>query len=58
MLNVLDAGFIANLNDNDTGMLFWHGKDKIPHESNKQLSMMAQDFIVDSGRFEGRAYHL
>ncbi len=57
LLNVIDADFIRELNDTDIVNLFLYGCDDFPHESNLQLSKMAQSFIIDSGRFEGRAYH-
>ncbi len=57
LLDVLDADYIRELTDNDIVELFLYGKNEFPYESNLLLCKMAQDFIIDSGRFQGRAYH-
>ncbi len=57
LLNIFNADYIAHLRDNDMVNLFLHGNDEIPFESNKLLVELAQTFIVDSNRFQGRPYH-
>ncbi len=57
LLEVLDNEFLRTLNDNDIVDLFLYGCNDFPYESNLHLFKMAQDFIIDSGRFDGRAYH-
>ena len=57
LLNVLDADFLARLKDNDIVELFLFGNPEFPHESNMLLARMAQTYIIDSNRFQGRAFH-
>ncbi len=57
LLDVLEADYIRNLRDNDIVELFLYGCADFPHESNLRLFKMAQHFLIDTGRFEGRAYH-
>ncbi len=57
LLNVLDGDYIRNLRDNDIVNLFLYGNSEFPHQSNLLLNKMAQTYIMDSKRFQGRAYH-
>ncbi len=57
LLNVLDAGYIDTLSDNDIVEFFLKGNDEFPYESNVQLAKMAQTYIHSTERFQGRAYH-
>ena len=54
---MLDAGYLATLNDNDIVELFLRGNDEFPYESNVMLAKMAQTYILSTDRFQGRAYH-
>ncbi len=57
LLNVVDANYLAELNDNDMVNIFLFGDPEFPWESNMLLFKMAQTFIVDSKRFADRPYH-
>ena len=57
LLDILNADYIRNLRDNDIVELFLYRCEDFPYESNLKLFKMAQSFIIDTGRFEGRAYH-
>ena len=57
LLNVLDAGYLATLRDNNIVELFLRGNDEFPYECNVMLAKMAQTYIFSTERFQGRAYY-
>ncbi len=57
LLNVVDANHLMNLRDNDIVNLFLYGDSEFPFQSNIMLNKIAQTYIIDSKRFQGRAYH-
>ncbi len=58
LLNVVNGNYLAGLRDNDIVDLFLYGYLEFPWESNKLLFEMAQTYIINSERFDGRPYHL
>ncbi len=54
LTNLLDANYIAGLNDDKIVNLFLHGDPTLDFEVNKDIISLAQPFIVDSKRFNVR----
>ncbi len=54
LTNLLDAPYIAGLNDDKIVQLFLHGDPLLSHETNENIISLAQSFIVDSKRFDLR----
>ncbi len=57
LLLVLENDYLTNLRDNDIVNLFLFGNDEFPHQSNVMLNQISQTYIIDSKRFQDRAYH-
>ncbi len=54
LTNLLDATYIAGLNDDKIVQLFLHGDPLLSHETNVDIISLAQSFISDSKRFNLR----
>ncbi len=54
LTNLLDAAYIAGLNDDKIVQLFLHGDPLLSFETNVNIISLAQSFIVDSKRFDLR----
>ncbi len=57
LLNVLEGEYLRQLKDNDIVDLFLYGHSEFPYQSNLLLNKMSQTYIVNTKRFQGRAYH-
>ncbi len=57
LLTILENDYLADLRDNDIVELFLFGNDEFPHQSNLKLNEISQAYIIDSKRFQDRAYH-
>ncbi len=54
LTNLLDAPYIAGLNDDKIVQLFLHGDPLLSHETNVDIISLAQSLIEDSKRFNLR----
>ena len=54
LTNLLDATYIAGLNDDKIVQLFLHGDPLLSHETYVDIISLAQSFIDDSKRFNLR----
>ena len=57
LLDVLDANYIANLNDNYMVRLLLYGDPGFPHQSNVTRAKMAMTYISETKRFTNREIH-